>query len=71
MHLPCSLIATESEIRFYSCATAQEHAIFGEHSPQRSAILMHRLRLDGFVCLEAASGQGWLKTRALLVQGIG
>ena len=67
--LPCSLIATESEIRFYSCATAQEHAIFGEHSPQRSAILMHRLRLDGFVCLEAASGQGGLKTRALLVQG--
>ena len=67
--LPCSLIATESEIRFYSCATAQEHAIFGEHSPQRSAILMHRLRPDGFVCLEAASGQGRLKTRALLVQG--
>jgi hypothetical protein len=67
--LPCSLIATESEIRLYSCATVQEHAIFGEHSPQRSAILMHRLRLDGFVCLEAASGRGWLKTRALLVQG--
>ena len=30
---------------------------------------MHRLRLDGFVFLEAPSGQGRLKTRALLVQG--
>lgn len=69
--LPCSLVATESEIRLYCCASAQEHAVFGEESPQRSAILMHRLRPDGFVCLEAASGQGRLKTRALLVQGDG
>ena len=67
--LPCSLVVTESEIRLYSCASAHEHAVFDEHSPQRSAILMHRLRLDGFVFLEAASGQGRLKTRALLVQG--
>ena len=67
--LPCSLLATESEIRLYCCASAQEHAVFGEESPRRSAILMHRLRPDGFVCLEAASGQGRLKTRALLVQG--
>ena len=67
--LPCSLIATESEIRLYSCASTQQHAVFGEQSPQGSAILMHRLRPDGFVYLEAASGQGGLKTRALLVQG--
>ena len=67
--LLCSLIATESEIRLYSCASAHEHAVFDEHSPQRSAILMHRLRPDGFVYLETAAGWGRLKTRALLVQG--
>ncbi len=67
--LPCSLIVTEKEIRLYSCATAKEHAIFEDDSPQKSAILMHRLRLDGFVYLDAPSGTGWLKTRAMLVQG--
>ncbi len=67
--LPCSLIATENEIRLYSCATTKEHAIFEDDSPQKSAIQMHRLRRDGFVYLDAPSGPGWLKTRAMLVQG--
>jgi hypothetical protein len=65
---PTSMIKADDEIRFYSCATRMEHAIF-EGGPATAAILLHRLRLDGFVYLETSGGSASLKTRALLVEG--
>ncbi len=68
--LPTSMVVTGSQIRLYSCAMRMEHAIFDEElGPQEAAILLHRLRLDGFVYLETCGGDAWLKTRALLVDG--
>ena len=68
--LPSSMIVTDDEIRLYSCAGTTEHALYDEqHGPLKSAILMHRLRLDGFVYLDAGRGEASLKTRAMLVTG--
>jgi hypothetical protein len=51
-------------IRIYSSASKLEH---GHHieGTDLGALLMHRLRLDGFMYLESAGGQGILGTRPL------
>jgi hypothetical protein len=68
--LPSSMTDCGDEIRFYSCVTRSEHAIFDPQvGPAGSAVLMHRLRPDGFVYLESNGGEAALATRALLVDG--
>ena len=68
--LPSSMVVTDSEIRFYSCASRLEHALFSEkQGVKQGAILMHRMRRDGFVYLETRGGAGSLGTRAMLVEG--
>ena len=68
--LPSSMVVTDGEVRIYSCASRLEHAIFSEElGVEQGAILMHRLRLDGFVYLECPGGTGHLRTRGMMVEG--
>ena len=68
--MPSSMVVTEKEIRFYSCSTVTEHGIFSEETGIRqSAILMHKMRIDGFVYLESLGEEGYFKTKAMLVEG--
>ena len=62
---PISMIVDDEQtIRIYSSASKLEH---GYHIWGRDlgALLMHKLRLDGFTYLESAGGPGILGTRAL------
>ena len=55
--LPTSMVVTESEIRFYSCANRLEHSVWSDElGVKQGAMLMHRLRVDGFVYLQAEGG---------------
>ena len=68
--LPTSMVATESEIRFYSCANRLEHSVWSDElGVDQGAMLMHRLRVDGFVYLQAEGGPSYLRTRSMLVEG--
>ena len=68
--LPSSMVVSGDEIRFYSCSSRMEHAVYSQEiGIRQGAMLMHRLRLDGFVYLECPGGLGHLKTRAMLVEG--
>ena len=65
---PTSLVVdNEQAIRIYSSSSKLEHGhhIFGDDP---GAILMHRLRLDGFVYLESDGGPGLLGTRPLFLR---
>ena len=62
---PMSMIVDDDQtIRIYSSASKLEH---GYHimGTDLGALLMHRLRLDGFMYLESAGGPGILGTRPL------
>ena len=68
--LPTSMVVTESEIRFYSCANRLEHSVWSDElGVDQGAMLMHRLRVDGFVYLQAEGGPSYLRTRSMLVEG--
>ena len=64
---PISLLVHEHQIRIYSSASSLEH---GHHvaGDDPGALLMHRLRLDGFVYLESTGGPGLLATRPLFLR---
>lgn len=61
------LIDHEEHIRFYSGGSKAEH--FQNQELTDAALMMHRLRRDGFVYLETPSGRGRLRTRPLYVNG--
>ena len=64
---PCSMVVDhEGQIRIYSGATKGEHfqaRTLSRDEPDYAAILLHRLRQDGFVYLESMAGAGYLTTR--------
>ena len=61
---PSSMIMDDKKcIRVYSGASKPEHGILKKGS---GALLLHRLRLDGFIYLETGGGPGLLGTRPLL-----
>ena len=65
---PHSMIVDEEQtIRIYSSSSKLEHGhhLYGDDP---GAILMHRLRLDGFVYLESDGGPGMLGTRPLFLR---
>jgi len=63
-----SMLVDESDqIRFYSGASKAEH--FQNQHLKDAALMMHSLRLDGFMYLATPSGKGCLRTRALYIQG--
>ncbi len=60
------LVDTDNCVRIYSSASKAEHGILKEGS---GAILLHKLRLDGFTYLETGGGLGLLGTRPLFWRG--
>lgn len=74
---PTTLMVDESQsIRIYSSASRVEHAVHqwagavNAHATwDRGAILLHRLRLDGFACLAAEAGPGEIELRPLYWKG--
>ncbi len=64
---PCSMMLDhEGQIRIYSGGTKGEHfqaRTLSRDEPDYAAILLHRLRQDGFVYLESMAGAGYLTTR--------
>ena len=77
----CLLVDDDDRIRIYSSSSRVEHGYhisdyIGRKSIEgpgtgkdKGAILMHRLRLDGFFYLQSNAGPGVLGTRPLLWQG--
>ena len=64
----CMLVDEEERICIYSSATEHEH---GVPVADDGAIVLHTLRLDGFVYLEPDGGPGILGTRPVLWHGPG
>ena len=64
---PCAMVVDhEGQIRIYSGGTKGEHfqaRTLSRDEPDYAAILLHRLRQDGFVYLESMAGAGYLTTR--------
>lgn len=57
-------------IRIYSSASEGEHAqVLSEPQRGEGSLLLHELRLDGFVYLEPPGGPGSLTTRPLYLRG--
>ena len=69
---PSSMVVTDSRIRIYSSASEGEHAqVLSDPLRGEGSLLLHELRLDGFVYLEPAGGPGSLTTRPLYLRGDG
>ena len=67
---PSSLVIADDVIRIYSSASESEHAqLLSEPERGEGSLLLHELRLDGFVYLEPAGGPGSLTTRSLYLSG--
>ena len=70
---PISMIVDDEQtIRIYSSSSKLEHGYHIEHGhweKDLGALLMHKLRLDGFMYLESAGGPGILGTRPLFWRG--
>ena len=75
---PSSLVVTgapgatgdDRVIRIYSSASESEHAeLLAEPERGEGRLLLHELRLDGFVYLEPPGGPGSLTTRTLHLRG--
>ena len=66
---PMSMIVDDDQcIRIYSNASKLEHG-YHIQGTDLGALVMHRLRLDGFMYLESAGGAGILGTRPLFWRG--
>ncbi len=66
---PMSMIVDDDQcIRIYSSASKLEHG-YHIQGTDLGALVMHRLRLDGFMYLESAGGAGILGTRPIFWRG--
>ncbi len=65
--MPTSLIIDDDQsIRIYSSSSKREHGLnLPSWEAGSGALLMHKLRLDGFMYLESAGGSGMLGTRPI------
>lgn len=67
---PSSFVRTDDAIRIYSSSARYEHGQAEDSADgSQSSLLVHELRLDGFVFLESAGGWGSLHTRTLFCDG--
>lgn len=64
---PSSMVRCEDGIRFYSGGSKAEH--FRDQDLDDAALLLHRLRTDGFAYLETTGTRGELLTRPLVFHG--
>jgi hypothetical protein len=72
LHPTTLMVDDEQSIRIYSSSSKVEHGYhdwLGDWETDLGAILMHRLRLDGFMYLESVGGLGILGTRPLFWYG--
>jgi hypothetical protein len=63
----CIVVDDNQRIRIYSGASRGMH--FQNKEPLDAALIMHELRLDGFMYLEPRSIKGYLTTRLIQVDG--
>jgi hypothetical protein len=61
------MIDESNRIRFYSGGSKAEH--FQNQELDDAALMMHEMRLDGFMYLATPSGRGYLRTRPLHILG--
>jgi hypothetical protein len=61
------LVDQDNMIRFYSGGSKAEH--FQNQQLTDAALMMHKMRLDGFMYLETPAGKGRLRTRPLSITG--
>jgi hypothetical protein len=61
------LLTPENEVRFYSGGSKAEH--FQNQQLDDAALMMHRMRLDGFMYFATPSGRGRLRTRPIYIEG--
>ena len=58
-------VDSENRIRIYSNGTKTEHHKYRDYR-NKTELLLHTLRLDGFMCMETTSGEGNIMTRCLV-----
>ncbi|MFI4910938.1 MAG: hypothetical protein ACIAQZ_04655 [Sedimentisphaeraceae bacterium JB056] len=61
------VVTPENTIRFYSGGSKAEH--FQNQELEDAALMMHEMRLDGFMYMATPSGRGRLRTRPLRIHG--
>ncbi len=61
------LVDEDNRIRFYSAGSKAEH--FQNQTLKDAAIMLHRLRLDGFFYFATHAGKGRLRTKAMRITG--
>jgi hypothetical protein len=61
------LVDPENTIRFYSGGSKAEH--FQNQELIDAALMLHTLRLDGFVYISTVAGKGSIRTRPLYING--
>lgn len=67
VYTTCMLVDEHHTIRFYSGGSKGEH--FQRQDLTDAALMLHTLRLDGFVYLATQAGRGSLRTRPLRITG--
>jgi len=67
IYVSSMLVTQDHQIRFYSGGSKAEH--FQNQTLKDAALMLHTLRLDGFVYLATPSGKGRLRTRPLYITG--
>lgn len=61
------MVDDDNSIRFYSGGSKAEH--FQNQELNDAALMMHKMRLDGFVYFATTSGRGYLRTRPIYIRG--
>ena len=61
------LVDPENRLRIYSWGSRQEHHL--PHPDRTTAVQLHTLRKDGFVCLESMGTSGYVRTKMLILDG--
>lgn len=61
------LVDQNNQLRFYSGASKAEH--FQNQDLNDAALMLHKLRLDGFAYMATPSGKGHMRTRPLYIHG--
>lgn len=61
------LVDEQNNIRFYSGASKAEH--FQNQELTDAALLMHKMRLDGFMYMATPTGKGFMRTRPIHIHG--
>jgi hypothetical protein len=67
IYVASMLVDENNQIRFYSGGSRAEH--YQNQNLTDAALMLHTLRLDGFVYMATPAGKGYLRTRPLCING--